>query len=36
LQVWSAWERMRRRGPAALSASDWALLLSDAEGLRAL
>ena len=36
LQVWSVWERVRRRGPAALSREDWALLLSDAEGLKAL
>jgi len=36
LQVWSVWERVRRRGPGALSREDWALLLSDAEGLKAL
>jgi membrane glycosyltransferase len=36
LQVWSAWERMRRRGPSALSREDWALVLSDAEGLKTL
>lgn len=36
LKVWSAWERVRRRGPEALSREDWSLLLSDAEGLRAL
>ncbi len=36
LEVWSVWERVRRRGTANLSREDWALLLSDAEGLKTL
>jgi len=36
LQVWSARERLRRRGPAGLSKEDWALLLSDSDGLKTL
>jgi membrane glycosyltransferase len=36
LRLWSVWERVRRHQTAGLSREDWALLLSDAEGLRAL
>ena len=36
LQVWSARERLRRRGPSGLSKEDWALLLSDSDGLKTL
>ncbi|HEY8254615.1 MAG TPA: glucans biosynthesis glucosyltransferase MdoH [Rhizomicrobium sp.] len=36
LRVWSARERLRRRGPSGLSKEDWALLLSDSDGLKTL
>ena len=36
LQVWSARERLRRRGPSGLSKEDWSLLLSDSDGLKTL
>jgi membrane glycosyltransferase len=36
LQLWSLRERVRRGETAAFSRDDWALLLSDAEGLKAL
>jgi membrane glycosyltransferase len=36
LKLWSLRERVRRGGADALSREDWALLLSDAEGLKAL
>ena len=36
LQLWSVWERLKRRGPEGLAREDWALLLSDAEGLKTL
>jgi len=36
LQLWSLRERVRRGETAAFSRDDWALLLSDAEGLKTL
>jgi len=36
LRLWSLREHARRRDTAAFSREDWALLLSDSEGLRAL
>jgi membrane glycosyltransferase len=36
LQIWSARERLRRRGPSDLSNEDWRLLLSDSDGLKTL
>ena len=34
LRLWSARERLRRRGPSGLSKEDWSLLLSDSDGLK--
>jgi membrane glycosyltransferase len=36
LQLWSAREKLRRRGPSGLSKEDWTLLLSDSDGLKTL
>jgi hypothetical protein len=36
LRLWSARERLRRCGPSGLSKEDWALLLSDGDGLKTL
>jgi hypothetical protein len=36
LRLWSLREHARRRDTAQFSREDWALLLSDSEGLRAL
>jgi len=36
LRLWSLWEHARRRDTADFSREDWALLLSDSEGLKSL
>jgi hypothetical protein len=36
LRLWSLWEHARRRDTADFSREDWALLLSDFDGLKSL